>query len=208
MAGSATTEPPHGPRVGRPRDPSRDEAIRAATLRLVAEEGYDTLTMDAVAAEAGVGKATIYRRWRTKQDLVVDAIFGLDHVLSIPPDTGSLEEDIRQFMHLVVETARSPAGAVLQSLLPAMHHRPELREAYRAGPLRVWRAAYAEMWIRAEARGEVRPGMAQSPTAEATSAMIVQRWLLTGEPLDEAYADHVLEDVIMPLVRSARLERS
>ncbi len=66
---------PLGPsRGGRPRDPSRDGVIRAAILRLLADVGYGALTMDAVAAEAGVGKATIYRRWRTKQDLVVDTI--------------------------------------------------------------------------------------------------------------------------------------
>src|SRR4028119_1819367 len=61
-------------RGGRPRDPSRDGVIRAAIMRLLADVGYGALTMDAVAAEAGVGKATIYRRWRTKQDLVVDTI--------------------------------------------------------------------------------------------------------------------------------------
>ncbi len=152
------TELPSPRRGGRPRDPSRDEAIRAALLRLLGEVGYGGLTMDALAQAAGVGKATIYRRWRAKQDLIVESISDLGSLLTVPPGTGSLRDDIRQFMHLLAETTRSPVGAMLRSLLPAMHHHAELRAAYRAGPLTVWRNAYAQMWARAEARGEVPPG--------------------------------------------------
>jgi AcrR family transcriptional regulator len=201
-------ELPSPRRGGRPRDPSRDEAIRAALLRLLGEVGYGGLTMDALAQAAGVGKATIYRRWRTKQDLIVDSIADLASVLTVPPDTGSLREDLRQFMHLVAEITHSPIGAMLQSLLSAMHHHPELRAAYRAGPLTVWQNAYAQMWARAEARGEVTPGLASSPMAETTSALIVQRWLLTGEPVDADYADRVLDTMVMPLLHTARPARS
>ena len=208
MAVPPGTELPSPHRGGRPRDPSREAAIRAALLRLLGEVGYGGLTVDAVAEQAGVGKATIYRRWRTKQDLILDSISDLGSVLPVPPDTGSLQEDIRQVMHLIVDITRSPIGAMLQSLVSAMHHHPELRAAYRAGPLTVWRNAYAQMWARAEARGEVPPGLAQSPMAETTSALIVQRWLLTGEPVDEEYADRVLDTVVMPLLRPARPARS
>ena len=204
MAFSPGTGLPSPRRGGRPRDPSRDEVIRAALVRLLGEVGYGGLTMDALAQEAGVGKATIYRRWRTKQDLIVDSICDLGSVLTSPPDTGSLREDIRRFMHLLAETTRSPVGAMLRSLVPAMHHHPELRAAYRAGPLTVWRNAYAQMWARAEARGEVAPGLALSPMAETTSALIVQRWLLTDQPIDEEYVDRVLDTVVMPLLRHAR----
>jgi AcrR family transcriptional regulator len=197
-------ETPRSPRGGRPRDPSRDDVIRAAILRLLAEVGYSGLTMDAVAAEAGVGKATIYRRWRTKQDLVVDTISDLNREIAVPLDTGSVEGDLRQLMRLVLRTIASPAGAAIRSLLPAMQYQPALVEAFRNGPLAVWRSAYAQMWARAEARGEVHPGLDQSVTAEATSALLVQRWLLTGEPLDDAYVDEVFETVVRPLIENAR----
>ena len=198
------TEPVRTSRGGRPRDPSRDSVIRAAILRLLAEVGYGALTMDAVAAEAGVGKATIYRRWRTKHDLVVDTISDINRAIAVPPDTGSVERDARALMDLVVTTVQSPAGAAIRSLLPAMQYQPALVEAFRNGPLGVWRAAFAAMWARAEERGEVRPGMDRSVTAEAISALLVQRWLLTGEPLDTAYVDEVFETVVLPLVRNAR----
>src|SRR3712207_2742373 len=99
-----TTEAPRSSRGGRPRDPSRDGVIRAAILRLLAEVGYSALTMDAVAAEAGVGKATIYRRWRTKEELVVDTVSELNREFAVPADTGSVEGDLRAIMHLVGTT--------------------------------------------------------------------------------------------------------
>ncbi len=196
--------PTRSSRGGRPRDPSRDGVIRAAILRLLAEVGYSALTMDAVAAEAGVGKATIYRRWRTKHDLVVDTLSDINRAIAVPPDTGSVETDARALMDLVVTTVQSPAGAAIRSLLPAMQYQPALVEAFRKGPLAVWRNAFAAMWARAEARGEVRARMHRTVTAEAMTALIVQRWLLTDEPVDEEYADRVLDTVVMPLLRHAR----
>src|ERR687893_476350 len=109
--------PVRSSRGGRPRDPSRDSVIRAAILRLLAEVGYGALTMDAVAAEAGVGKATIYRRWRTKQDLVVDTISDLNRAEATTPDTGSLDGDLRQMMRQMVGVINGPAGAETLSLL-------------------------------------------------------------------------------------------
>jgi len=198
------SEPVRSPRGGRPRDPSRDSVIRAAILRLLAEVGYGALTMDAVAAEAGVGKATIYRRWRTKHDLVVDTLSDINRAIAVPPDTGSVEGDIRALMDLIATTVQSPAGAAIRSLLPAMQYQPALVGAFRNGPLAVWRSAFSAMWARAEARGEVRAGMDKSVTGEAISALIVQRWLLTGGPLDPAYVDEVFQTVVLPLVRNAR----
>src|SRR3954451_738674 len=99
MSALSTLEPPRTSRGGRPRDPSRDGVIRAAILRLLADVGYGSLTMDAVAAEAGVGKATIYRRWRTKQDLVVDTIAELNRDEATSLDTGSLEGDLLELLH-------------------------------------------------------------------------------------------------------------
>ena len=203
MAVLTTTEMPRPSRGGRPRDPSRDGVIRAAILRLLADVGYGALTMDAVASEAGVGKATIYRRWRTKQDLVVDTISDLNRAGATPPDTGSLEGDLREVMHQMVAMIAGPTGAATLSLLSTMPHQPALAAAFRSGPLAVWRDSYATIFERAEQRGEVRPGLARSVVAESTSALMVQRWLLTGEPVDDAYADEVLDTVVLPLVRAA-----
>jgi AcrR family transcriptional regulator len=202
MSALTSVESPRSSRGGRPRDPSRDGVIRAAILRLLAEVGYGALTMDAVAAEAGVGKATIYRRWRTKQDLVVDTIAELNRMETLAPDTGTLEGDLRSMLHSLVTVISGPVGAATLSLLSTVPHQPALADAFRDGPMGVWRDAFAAVWERAEERGELQPGVDARMSGEATSALLVQRWLLTGEPVDGAFADQVLEMVLLPLLRS------
>jgi AcrR family transcriptional regulator len=157
--------------------------------------------MDAVASEAGVGKATIYRRWRTKQDLVVDTISDLNRAEATPADTGSLEGDLQAMLRSLVSAITGPTGAATLALLSTVPHQPALAAAFRNGPLAVWRHAFEQIWARAEQRGEISPGAAGSVVAETTSALLVQRWLLTGQPVDEAYADEVLETVVLPLIR-------
>ena len=204
MATVVSTENPRTSRGGRPRDPSRDGVIREAILRLLGDVGYGALTMDAVAAEAGVGKATIYRRWRTKQDLVVDTVSVMNQSLATPVDTGSVEGDVREVVHRFVDIINGPVGTAIRSLLPAMQHQPALQEAFYNGPLAAWRDSYQRMWSQAEARGEVAGLVPEDLVSETTSALLVQRWLLSGLPVTHEYADEVLETVVLPLVRSKR----
>ena len=193
---------PRPSRGGRPRDPSRDGVIRAAILRLLADVGYGALTMDAVASEAGVGKATIYRRWRTKQDLVVDTISDLNRAEASPPDTGSLEGDLRADAAVAGHGDHRPdrcrdAVAAVDGAAPA--------GAGGGVPQRSAGRVAAVLRGDLDARRAARRGAARgSPgrwSAETTSALLVQRWLLTGEPVDDAYADEVLDTVVLPLVR-------
>ncbi|WP_235826381.1 TetR/AcrR family transcriptional regulator [Candidatus Frankia alpina] len=93
---------------GRPRDESRDHAIRSATLDLLAELGYDGVTMDRVAARAG--KATIYRRWPSKLAMVIDSINAFAEERMPTPDTGSLRLDIIEFLTSFHEAIRGAAG--------------------------------------------------------------------------------------------------
>lgn len=202
MSVLSTVPAPRPSRGGRPRDPSRDGVIRAAILQLLADVGYGALTMDAVAAEAGVGKATIYRRWRTKQDLVVDTISDLTRDEGDAADTGSLDSDLRLMLHRMVAVINGPTGAAVLALLSTVPHEPALARAFEDGPLAVWRRSFVEIWGRAEQRGELEPGLAESVIAETTSALLVQRWLLTGRPVDEVYADTVLDTIVLPLIRA------
>ncbi|WP_164702885.1 TetR/AcrR family transcriptional regulator [Modestobacter sp. KNN46-3] len=191
-------------RGGRPRDPSRDGAIRQAILRVLAESGYAALTMDAVASAAGVGKATIYRRWRTKSELVADAVAELSEKSIEPPDTGSLEGDLRLLLHWLVDAVNGPLGAATLSLLSALPHEPELREAFHSGPMEVWSSTFRQVWERAEARGEVQPAALGTAVATTASSPILQRWLFGGEPVSTDFADEVLTDVVLPLVSARR----
>ena len=204
MALLTTAEMPRPSRGGRPRDPSRDGVIRAAILRLLADVGYGALTMDAVASEAGVGKATIYRRWRTKQDLVVDTISDLNRDQASPPDTGSLEGDVRAMLQALLGIVSGPSGAATLSLLSTVAHEPALAAAFRRGPLVEWRKAFEAAWSRAQERGEVSADSSGALISEATSGPIVQRWLLTGESVDESYVEEIMQRIALPLIASAR----
>src|SRR3954469_23210852 len=187
-------------RGGRPSDPSRDGAIRAAILEVLARSGYGGLTMDAVAAAAGVGKATIYRRWRTKSDLVAAAGAGRSELASEPVGTGSLEGDLRLLMRWLVDAVNGPLGAATLSLLSALPHEPGLREAFHRGPLGLWNANFRQAWERAEQRGEIGRPLAGTAVALTASAPILQRWLFSGQRVDDQFAEEVLADVVLPLI--------
>jgi AcrR family transcriptional regulator len=191
-------------RGGRPRDPSRDGAIRSAILSVLTESGYAGLTMDAVAATAGVGKATIYRRWRTKSDLVTDAVAELSAMTITLPDTGSLEGDLRALLHGLVAAVNGPLGAATLSLMSALPHEPALRDAFRSGPMDLWGDMYRQVWGRAVERGEVDDAVPGSAVSSSASAPLLQRWLFSSAPVTEAYADEVLADVVLPLLAARR----
>src|SRR5438552_7396577 len=96
------TNEPGRPRRGRPRDPAVDEAILTAAVDLLAEVGYARLTMEQVAARAGVGKASLYLRWPNKVALVAEAIQHRAAVIPALPDTGSLPADMRAFLRALL----------------------------------------------------------------------------------------------------------
>jgi AcrR family transcriptional regulator len=150
-----------------------------------------------------VGKATIYRRWRTKSDLVADAVSSLSDDPLTPPDTGSLEEDLRILLRWLVAAVNGPLGAATLSLLSAFPHEPELRAAFRDGPLGDWSQSFRTVWSHAEQRGEVRRGVVGTAIAASASAPILQRWLFSRHAVDDAYADEVLANVVLPLVNAS-----
>ena len=119
------SQPESATSAGRPRSEEAHQAILAATLELLAEGGYSALTVEGVAARAGVGKATIYRRWPSKLPLVIEAFSQLPALEEV--DTGSLVEDLekmlRDYLHLFNAT---PLAAVLPSLVGERQHNPEL----------------------------------------------------------------------------------
>ena len=114
---TATTAPPL---IGRPREERADRAILAATLELTGENGAHDLRMDDVARRADVGKATIYRRYRSKGELITAAVAGLVSEIAVP-DTGETRADLLALMRSAVEVYRgSVEAAVMPSLVEAM----------------------------------------------------------------------------------------
>ncbi|WNV75181.1 TetR-like C-terminal domain-containing protein [Geodermatophilus sp. DSM 44513] len=187
--------------MGRPRDPSRDDAIKVAALQVLAEAGYCGLTMDAVAAAAGVGKATIYRRWASKGDLLLSVIDDATADELARPDTGCLREDLLVLLHSLAEVLAGPSGRASRTLLGALHHEPTLAEVFRQGPLARWQEAFTEVIDRAVDRRELRPGTGAWMAAEAGPGILLQRWAVTGQPLDSAVVTVVVDEILLPLLR-------
>ncbi|SHH07890.1 TetR/AcrR family transcriptional regulator [Streptoalloteichus hindustanus] len=200
---TASEQGPLGPRAaqrGRPRDVSRDEALRQAALEVMAEVGYRALTMDAVATRAKAGKATIYRRWESKLDLVIDTTNHLASQRLPEPDTGSVAGDLTEFLTGFARFLTGPVGKAAQALVGELPHEPELAEAFRATFLAQQDAVLERILDRGRRRGEVRPDAPVRMVVEVAGGALVRRLMLTGQPLDETFVNGLVRGVLLPLL--------
>ncbi|HTY33221.1 TetR/AcrR family transcriptional regulator, partial [Mycobacterium sp.] len=106
----------------------REAELLAVTLRLLEEHGYDGLTVDAVASEARASKATVYRRWPSKAELVLAAFIEGIRVVAVPPETGTLRGDLLQLGEKICQQGRQNAGTIRAVLVEVSRH-PALRDA-------------------------------------------------------------------------------
>ncbi|GAB2668718.1 TetR/AcrR family transcriptional regulator [Kribbella swartbergensis] len=175
----------HGvrPRRGRPRDPDAEPRIRRYTVQLLLERGFDGMTVDDVAEAAGVGKATIYRRWASKEQLANDALADLFDIEIPDADTGSIEGDLRQVYTDALAFVNSKEGLALVRLAVSEANRDERSAAiYREFLNRRIQLTQAAL-DRARARGE--------PIRSNVDPVLMVHWLagvfviraLTGEPM-------------------------
>jgi AcrR family transcriptional regulator len=202
-----TAAAPTRTRTGNRRlDPGRDRAIAAAVLEVLGREGWSGLTMDAVAMTAGVGKATIYRRWSSKTDLLLGVLDVAGEQVVAAPDTGDLRGDLVALMTATVARLEGPAGRTTRSLLGAVVDDPALAEAYRRGPLACWDRTWATVFDRAVERGEISRTAAGSVAAEICPAVLVLRWL-TGRAVDLDLVAQVVDEVVLPLLHCSRTPR-
>ncbi|MER7580325.1 TetR/AcrR family transcriptional regulator [Kitasatospora sp. NPDC097691] len=180
------------PRRGRPRDAARDRALLGATLAVLAESGYGGLTTAAVAARAGVSTATLYRRWSSKEDLVVAAAasFAEEDPSSLP-GTGSLEGDLRVVLRDKAAAVTGESGRVMRALIGEAAHNTALAEALIAALLEPVYRRVAEVVRCAVERGEIPPVEDAELLGEVVVGPVMSRFLLTPrlpEQVDELTA--------------------
>lgn len=185
---------------GRHLDASRDDALREAALTLLADIGYDRLTVDKIAACAGAGKATIYRRWSGKAELVVDALMCQKPNLAVP-DTGSLRDDLLALARQATEGKDQNLDAqVFVGLVSALPHDPELREVFQERLMDPHVATLKTLFERAAARGEIAPLADPDTVASIFPALVMQRFVLKGTMPDLDFFTSLIDHVILPLV--------
>jgi AcrR family transcriptional regulator len=141
---------------GRPRSEQVESAILRAAAALLLEHGLAAMTIEDVAERAGVGKASIYRRWSTKGTLALDAFLAEFLSAQPPPDSGSLEGDLLAALRAWVRTVwGTPAGRALTGLIAQAQHDPELAVGWREHVVNPARAQHRGIIERAVARGEI-----------------------------------------------------
>jgi AcrR family transcriptional regulator len=185
------------PRRGRPRDPQVDAAILTAAMDLLGEVGYARLTMDQVAARAGVAKASLYLRWANKVALVAEAIGHRARPVPEAPDTGSLPGDMRVFLRTLLRSknAALPAVAAVSGEIAS---NPELRTAWRASVAGALSARVRLIVTRARERGEL-PTDTDVDLLSMLPQALLQSWRAEHEDRpDDAVMDRIVAQFYTP----------
>ena len=184
---------------GRPRSALVDAAILAATRELLAEQGWDRLSLGEVAARAGVAKSTLYRRWPGKADLVVDAMAEIFDTLR-PVDAGSVRADAAAVIgDLVALLGRPETQAAFLALAAESARDPRLRAVVREKIIDRQRHLVLSGAARARARAETPQIHDPALVFDVITGTIVHRLLIAGEPVDQDYLDRFLDFLLAAL---------
>ena len=179
---------------------AREEEILEATVAQLLEVGYDRLTMDRVADHAHASKATLYRRWSSKQSLVVDALTRSHQAAETiePPDTGSLRSDLLALFGGSGGFAGKAATGIFGMVLTALQTDPqfaaEFRQKFLAPKLEVQQRIYQ----RAADRGELAAGVDPGLLGPALAGILLHRALALGETITPDLVERVIDQIIVP----------
>jgi AcrR family transcriptional regulator len=173
-------------RTGRPRDPQIDDAVLDATVAVLSEVGYARLTIEAVARRAGTTKPSIYRRWPSRQHLVLEALAKqLDNGKPVP-DSGRVARDLAECLTLFMTACRCMPPDVLASLLADCAERPGLRDRIITELVEPPRRAVDEVLARAQARGDLRADLDRELAVDLLGSLVHYRALFGREAEIEA----------------------
>ncbi len=185
---------------GRPRSPETRAKILKAAYEMLNEVGFIDLTIEGVAARSGVGKPTIYRRWKTKSALAMDAFLEAVNPELAFPDTGSAQDDFREQMQKIVKLMNSPRGEVLASVIGCGQAEEELIAAFRENWLIPRRKDAKRIFQRGVERGELRSDIDVEVAIDALYSPLFYRLLLKHQPLTEKFVDELVDVVMKGLI--------
>lgn len=187
--------------MGRPRDHARDEAIHQAALEILADVGYDRITVESIAARAHVSKATIYRRFKNKQEILMSAM--REHAACTLPliDKGNLRDDLIALISEHVKLLKGPEGELTMSLLAIAHRDPELGKLLnQKSPIDADNES-AALFARAIARGDISKKANISFLSEVVPSIITTRIFITHQPVNQKFIEQLVDDLLIPALR-------
>jgi AcrR family transcriptional regulator len=177
------------------------EAICCAVLDELRENGFAALTMDSVAARAGAGKATLYRRWPSKVELVVEALEFAKPEITVPADSGDLRGELLAVLNNVAETLVGPSGAAARGVIAEIVRNPDLARVIRPFLVDPVIAPTLEVLRRAAVRGDIPVGALTPRVAGVGTDLLRQYVLINGGPIPPEVLDEILDQVVLPLLR-------
>ncbi len=177
------------------------QAIHAAVLELVVQQGAAGVTMEAVAARAATSKAVLYRRWEDRGALLRETLVPLAMDAIPHTDTGSYRGDMLAILRGWAQFFAGPTGAIGAAIVGAMPHDPELAEAFRGGVIAWRKQAMTQTLERAIERREVRSDVPFEVARELGQAMLWHRFLVTGDPITDELIVHIVDEILVPYTR-------
>ncbi len=186
----------------RRRGAALEKAIFDAVFEQMQVTGLTGLTMEGIAARAHTGKAALYRRWSSVEDLVVDALDKTLPSAELPPDTGDVRADITDVLGRMVTVINSPTGGALQCLMGELDRNHEFAKTLHERVLAPRKAIMLAVLQRAADRGEISASAVTPIICEVGSSMLLQRLVTEGPPIDTAYLTDVIDQIVMPLLRA------
>jgi AcrR family transcriptional regulator len=197
VARDATGGATGGGARGRPRSEEADRAILAAAIELLDERGLAGMSIEEVAARAGVSKATIYRRWSSKGQLALDAFVSRFQALQPQPDSGSLRGDLTAALRAWVDAVTTtPMGRMLTGLIAEAQHDDSLRASWRDRVLEPLRVQHRMLLNRAIERGEIAASVDQDAVLDLFFGAAHHRLLLGHEPLSADFIGQVVDIIL------------
>lgn len=191
------------PKLGRKRDHTRDPEILACAVDVLAEVGYEGMTIEMVATRAKAGKATLYRRWASKEELVIEAVACMkrtDIEQMTLPDTGTLRGDLVGMIRPHSIEDNDKKVRVMGGLLSLISRNPELADAVNATVIEPRAALNRKFLERALDRGEISADCDIDTLAMISPSMVAYRTLVQKKAVDREFLVSIIDGVILPAV--------
>jgi AcrR family transcriptional regulator len=183
----------------RRRGDELNRAIFTAALDELTEHGYQRLTMERIAERARTSKASLYRRWPSRVELVLEALIN-NFPVDDPPNTGDLRSDLLTALHAMAAALDSPLGRASKAMMTELHPDMAATQRLRSQMIDRRNQLFLDMMRRAATRGQLRPEALTHRVAAVGPALIREHFMHFGTPIPDEVITQIVDQVLLPLM--------